>query len=124
MYRQHLHLTWHCKKFYRKYKEVLDTSECQGHSVATDPMLRRTNFSFSLNDLDVAIERLNPCAGFDSVHTSHIKNSKRCYRNLLCKLYNKLISRTCIPQSMLKWHKCQTAKTALEIKLIQKTTGP
>ena len=32
------------KNFDRKYKEVLDKSECQVHYVATDPMLRGTNF--------------------------------------------------------------------------------
>ena len=70
----------------------MDNSECQAQSVATDPKLRGTNFSFSLKDLDVAIDRLNPGTGFESLHTSHIKDSKRCYRNLLCKFYNKLIS--------------------------------
>ena len=30
----------------RNYKEVLDNSECQAHSVATDPILRGTTFFF------------------------------------------------------------------------------
>ena len=60
----------------------MDNSECQTHSVAIDPMLRGTNFSFSLKDLDVGIDRFNPYTGFDSLHSSHIKNSKRCCRNL------------------------------------------
>ena len=75
------------KKFDRKCKEVLDNSECQAHSVATDPMLCGINLYFSLIDLDVAVDRLNPSTGFDSVHISLIKNSRRCYRNLLCKFY-------------------------------------
>ena len=66
--------------FDRKCKEVLDNNESQAHSVATDPMLYGTNFYFSLKDLDVAIDRLNTGTGFDRVHTSHIKSSKRCYR--------------------------------------------
>ena len=70
------------KKFDRKYKEVLDESKCQAHSLATDPMLRWTNFSSALKDLDVAVDRLNPCTGFNSGHTFHNKNSKRCYRIL------------------------------------------
>ena len=90
------------KNFGHKYKEVLDNSECQAHSVATVPMLRGTDFSFSPKDLDVAIDRLNFSAGFDRVHTSHIKNSKRCYRNLLCKFYNKLISQPIFPIVCLK----------------------
>ena len=98
------------KSFDPNYKEVLDNSECQAHSVATDPMLWGTNFSFSPRDLDVAIDRLNPGTGFDSVHTSDIKNSKRCYRNLRCKFYNKLISHTYISQSMLKGHIRPTVK--------------
>ena len=76
------------KIFDRKYKEVLDKSECQAYFVATDPMLRETIFSFSLKDLDAAIERLNPGTVFDGVHTSHMKSSERCYRNLLWKFYN------------------------------------
>ena len=50
--------------------------------------------------------------GFDSVHTSHIKNSKRCYRKLLCKFYKKLISQTHIPHSMLKGHIRPTVKNS------------
>ena len=65
------------KKFDLKYNEVLHNSECQTHSVSTDPMLRGTNFSFPPRDLDVAIDRLNPDTDFDSVHTSHIKIPKR-----------------------------------------------
>ena len=52
----------------------MDNSECQARSVATDPMLRGTNFSFTPKDLDVAIERLNAGLGFDGVHTE--KNQK------------------------------------------------
>ena len=55
---------------------MLDNSECQAHSVATDPMLCETNVTFSLKDLDVALDRLNLGTGFDSVHTSHIKTLK------------------------------------------------
>ena len=66
------------KKFDRKYKEVFDNSECQAHSVATDHMLCGTNIYFSLEDLDAALDRLNPGTGLDSVHTSHINNSKSC----------------------------------------------
>ena len=72
------------KIFDRKYKEVLDNSECQAHSVPTDPMLRGTNFSFTPKDLDVPMDRLNPGLGFDGVHTEQIKIAKRCYRNLQC----------------------------------------
>ena len=36
------------KNFDQKYKEMLENSKCQAHSVATDPMLRGTNFYFSL----------------------------------------------------------------------------
>ena len=46
------------------------------HLFATIPTFRRNNFYFSLKDLDVAIERLNPDIGFGNVHTSHIKDSK------------------------------------------------
>ena len=111
------------EKKYRKYKVVLDDSECQANSVATDPMLRGTNFFF-LKDLDDVIDRLNPGTSFDSVHTSQIKNSKRCYRNLLFEFYNKLISYTHIPHSMLKGHIRPTVKNSSQKKkLIEKTTG-
>ena len=76
-------------------------------------MLRGTIFSFTLKDLDVAIDRLNPGLGFDGVHTEQIKNAKRCYRNLLCKICNKLISHTYIPHGMLKGHICPTVKKQL-----------
>ena len=56
------------KKNYRKYKEVLNNSECQAHSVATDTFLGWTNFSFSPKKLDVVIDRLNMGTVFDSVH--------------------------------------------------------
>ena len=102
---------------------MLDNSECQAHFVATDPILRGTNFSFSPRDLDVGIDRLNPSTGLDSVHTSHIKNSKRCYRTLLCKLYNKLISHTYIPHSMLKRHIRSTVKNSSGNKAYSKITG-
>ena len=36
------------KIFDRKCKEVLENCKCQAHSVATDPMLRGTNFYVSL----------------------------------------------------------------------------
>ena len=112
------------KIFDRKYKEVLDNSECQAHSVATDPMLRGSSFSFTPKDLDDAIDRLNQGLGFDGVHTEQIKNAKRCYRNLLCKFYNKLISHTYIPHSMLKGHIRPTVKNSSgKKKLIRKTTG-
>ena len=112
------------KNFDRKYKEVSDNSECQAHSVATDSMLRGTNFSFSLKVLDVAIDRLNPGTSFDSVHTSHIKISRRCYSSLLCKFYNKLISHAHIPRGMLKGRIRPTMKNnSGKKKLIQKTTG-
>ena len=52
--------------FDQHYREVLDRSECQTHSVANDPMLRRTNFSFCLKDHDVTNDRLKPGKGFNS----------------------------------------------------------
>ena len=107
----------------QNYKEVVDHSECQPHSVATDLMLHGTTFSFPLKDHDVAIDGLNLRTGFDSERTLHIKSSKRCFRNLICNFYNKLISHTNIRHSMLKGPYVQQIKTALEIKLIRKTTG-
>ena len=38
----------------------------------------------------------------DHLVTLYIKKSKPCYRNLLCKFFNKLFSHTYIPHSMLK----------------------
>ena len=67
------------KNLDRKYKEVLVNSECQAHSIAYDPMLHGTIFYFSPNELDVAIDRLNPSNGFDGVHTYNIKNVKKNY---------------------------------------------
>ena len=109
-----------------KYKEVLANYECQAHSVATDHMLRGTNFSFSFfpRNIDVAIDKLNPGTGFDSVHTPHIKNPKRCYRNLLCKFYNQLISHTYIPHSMLKGHIRPTMKNSCGNKADSKNYRP
>ena len=86
----------------------MDDSEWNAH---TDPMLHGTDF-FSPIDLDVAIDRLIPGTGFDSVHSSHIKDSKRCYRDLLCKLYIKLISHTYFPHSMFKGKMHQTVKNS------------
>ena len=56
------------KVFNQKYQEVLDNIKCQAHSVATGHMFRRTSFSFSLKDIDFAIERLNSGTGFGNVH--------------------------------------------------------
>ena len=103
---------------------MLDNSEYQAYSVATDPMLRGTTFSFSPRDLDVANDKLNPGTGFDSVHTSHVKNSKRCYRNLLCNFYNRLISHTYIPYSMLKEHIRPTVKNSSGKKADSKNHRP
>ena len=83
------------------------------HTVAGDPMLHGTNFYFSQMDLACAIDRLNPDTGFDSVHTSHIRNSKRCYRNLLCEFDNKMISLTYIHHSMFGGHIRPTVKKQL-----------
>ena len=94
-----------------------------GSFFCADPMLCGTDFYFSLKDLDVVIDRLNPGTGFDSVHTWYIKNSERSYRNLLCKYYNKLISHTYIPNSMLKRHICPPVKNSSGNKLIRKTTN-
>ena len=123
VYRWHLILQDTVKFFDQKYKEVLENSECQTHSFAIDPMLRRKHFSFSQEDLDAAIERLNPGIGFLNVHTSHIKNSKRSYRNLLWKI---LISFNHIPIFLtvsLRDTYAQRQKTALKMKMIRKTTA-
>ena len=98
------------KNFDLNYKDELDTSEHQTHSVANDPMLRGTNFSLSLKNLDVTLDRLNPNTGFDSVHTTHIKNSKRCYRIFLCKFCKKLFSHTYNPHSLRTGHIRPTVK--------------
>ena len=112
------------KNFDRKFKEVLDNSERRTHSVGPDPMLRGTYFSFTPKDLDVALDRLNPGTGFDGVHTDQIKNAKRCYRNLICKFYNKLISRTYIPHSMLKEHIRPNVKNSAGNKNVSKNDRP
>ena len=67
---------------------------------------------------------LNPGTGFESVHTSHVKKSKRCYRNLLCKFNNKLISHTYIPHSLLKGHVRPTVKNSSGNKIDSKNYRP
>ena len=99
-------------------------SVCQSHSVATDPMLCGTNFSFFPKGFGVAIDRLNPGTGFDSLHTSCIKSSKRCYRNLLCKFYNTLISHTHISHNMPKGHIRPTVKKSSGNKADSKNFRP
>ena len=83
-------------------------------------MLRGTNFSYFLKDLDFAIERVNSGTCFDCVHTSHIKNSSRHFHSLLCKFYNELISHT---YNVLYYaqgaHVFNREKTALEKKCIE-----
>ena len=86
------------KFFDRKYIKVLYNGECQAHSVATNPMLRGTSFYFSLKNLDVATDRLDPVTG--------------CYRDFVCKFYNKLLSHTYIPHSMLNGDRCPTVKNS------------
>ena len=103
---------------------MLDNRKCQTNSAATNPILRRTDFSFSLKDLEVAIERLHQGTGFDSVHTSHIKSSKLCYLNLLCKFLDKLVSRTYISHSMVKGHTHLTVKTSSVNKIDSKNYRP
>ena len=60
---------------------------CPVHCVATDFVLRRTNFYFSRKDLDVAIERLSPGTGFDNVHTPYIEKSRLCYGNFFMYIF-------------------------------------
>ena len=93
-------------------------------SIATDPMLPGTKFPFSLKDFDFANDRLNPGTGYDSVHTSHIKNLKRCCRNLLCKFSNKLMSHTYIPRCMLKRDIRPTVKNSSGNKTDSKNHKP
>ena len=57
---------------------------------------------FSLNDLEIAINKLNQGKGFDHVHSLHYKHAKSSFRNLTCKFMNKILSHTCIPPAMLK----------------------
>ena len=92
------------KSFHQKYQQVLDSRECQAHSVTTDPVFHRTNFSSASTDFDVFNKILDLGLNFDNVHTFHTKSSKHYSCILECDFFNKLVSHTSIPHSMHKGH--------------------
>ena len=45
--------------FDKKYNKLLNDNECQSSTVANDPLSGFAPVMFSLNDLDIAINKLN-----------------------------------------------------------------
>ena len=57
------------KNLTKKYNKILNNNECQSSSVANDPMCGWAPVMFSLNDLDIVINKLNQGKRFDHVHS-------------------------------------------------------
>ena len=107
-----------------KYRETLDNLECQ----STEPINQSDGNSlpllFTMRELGKAINRLNPGKGFDHIHTKHLKHTKPCFRNLLCKLINKFVTHGFIPQSMLKGEIRPTVKNGAGSKTSSQNYRP
>ena len=89
-------------KFDKNYNKILNDSECQPSSVANDPKSSLAPVMFSLNDLDIATNKLVHGKGFDHVHSLNFKLAQSIFGNLVCKYMNKILSHTNIPPVMLK----------------------
>ena len=68
----------------KEYNKILNYNESQSSSVANDPKSSLAPVMFSLNDLDITINKLNQGKGLDHVHSLHFKHAKSRFRNLLC----------------------------------------
>ena len=95
----------------KKYNKILNDNECQSSFVANYPKSGCAPIMFSLNDLDIAINKLNQGEGFDHVHSLQLMHAKSSFRNLLCKFMNKILSHTYIPPAMLKGRIRPTVKS-------------
>ena len=62
--------------FDEKYNKILKVNECQSSSVANDPKSALAPVMFSLNDLGIAINKLNHGKRFDHVQSLHFKYAK------------------------------------------------
>ena len=96
--------------FDEKCNKILNDNECQSSSFANDPESGLDPVMFSLNDLDIAINKFNQGKGFDHVHSLHFKHVKSSFRNLLCNFINKILPHTYIPTAMLKGRIRRTVK--------------
>ena len=84
--------------------------------VANDHKSGLSPVMFSLNDLDIAINKLNHGKGFDHVHSLYFKHTKSSFRNLLYKFINMILSHTYIPPAMLKGRIRHTVKSTFGTK--------
>ena len=86
------------------YKNILDDSACQSSSSFSGvnrPNLRRGINHILMSDIDRAINALNTGLGWDGVHSNHLKYAGPVIKNLLGKLFNKMISHAYIPVPMM-----------------------
>ena len=81
------------KIFDTKYRTALDNSESQTNQASSDPAQKGVQSLFSVKDINKAIMRLKSTNGHNGIHTNYLINAGSCFRNLLCKLKNKFISR-------------------------------
>ena len=79
----------------------MDNSWSQTNPAPSDPALNSSTGTFSVKDIDKATMRLKNPNGHDDIHRNHITNAGPILRNLLCKLMNKFISHSFLPDSML-----------------------
>ena len=99
------------KNLKKKYNKILNDNEYQSSSVANDSKSGLTPIMFSLNDLDIAISKLNLGKGFDYVHSLHFKHPKSSFRKSLYKFINNILSHTYILPAMLKGRIRPTVKS-------------
>ena len=92
--------------FDARYKEFLSYSDDHEGSSMSNPSQHSSNMQhgspvISLKDLNLAINSVNSGSGWDMVHSENLKLGGKVFRNLLCKLFNKIILHGYVPHSML-----------------------
>ena len=80
------------ENFISKHRTILDSSGSQSNLVLIVPALNNNTITISARDVDNANKRLKSAIGHDDIHSKLLINSGLCFRNLVYKLMNKLLS--------------------------------
>ena len=92
-------------KFSSIFKCIFDDPECNKPLSNDESNIYSIEFDnkkqiFNVQDINIAINKLNVGIGPDDVHTYHLKNSPEEFRLCLCKFYNLCTDFEYIPRRM------------------------
>ena len=94
----------HVEIFDEKYKKILNDPMCQSgysDSISNSSVMPRPIPLITLDEVCLAIFKLNKGLGWDNVHSNHLKFAGPVFLNLFCKFLNRLISHSHVPMNMI-----------------------